>query len=454
VKSVGRAKKRGAFGFGRVLSAAAIAGAGLMGAACEAPCALARCDVRDASCQEEVARAAACVRGVRPVRVRVAVMAREDYVRERVRRATEVSEADREAARLRDVGLWLFRLAPADASAETDVVAHASRVAALYSPSARQIFIIDDGEPLDSLEAVRTLAHEYAHALQDVAGAFDDEARVGPGLDGALGYGALIEGEAVLVEDLLTLDLFGTDRDRVPWDDVFAQWQRRVRRFAAETEVPLVLAGPTFYYAFGAQFVTDAYRRGGMAAVDGLHERPPQSAREVLATLRAGSRDEGAALERLDDVAVPMLPDGYLPIFVERFGAWVVERFLERMGDERPADRSVEVVGDSFSIFVRNRDGDVPDVVAAWRLRLDTADAARSLGERIAMRGEGAFRVMVEDRDVSVLAANRADARDHIAGDVPFRPAPPPVGAPEAQGTARVDPMHGRDVACFGRPSP
>jgi hypothetical protein len=70
------------------------------------------------------------------------------------------------------------------------------------------------------------------------------------------------------------------------------------------------------------------------------------------------------------------------------------------------------------------------------------------------MRGEGAFRVMVEDRDVSVLAANRADARDHIAGDVPFRPAPPPVGAPEAQGTARVDPMHGRDVACFGRPSP
>ncbi len=397
----------------------------------EPPCGLRLCDIREPACQDEVASATACLRGLPTAEVPIRVLSQERYLAESI--AAGEGNVDLPLFTRWMAGLALLRLAAPDVSVAEASQEGAAWVAAFYDPGTRSITIIDRGRPLDARGAITLLVHEYTHALQDRTVGLDRfRARLPNDLDRVLASKAVTEGEASLVEDLAALGLFGEAERAIDWPQVFGTWQGRAREAAVETRLPVDQSFGHFPYPFGMPYVHGAYRSGGFAAVDRLYDEPPASVAQVLAGFGTAEPSGGAWAEELGADAVPVLPERFALVDSDRLGAWLLEVFVDRVLASAPPgldrDRArADLAGlgrglraDRLSIW---RDLQTDRTVACWRLRLASAEQADRLAHHL--DGAGPWVASSRERDVVLVASADPEVLALAGPDLTFGPLPP-----------------------------
>jgi hypothetical protein len=396
------------------------------GLACapSAPCGLRQCDIRQPECQRDNVRATACLRGQAPVDFPVTVKPQQAYIDEAEQEAAAVTEAEREHFRTWQRGLALLGLGDPDVTLMQSAREQAAWVAAYYDPENKAVTVIDGGQPLDSQDAVTVLVHEAVHALQDQTVGLDAFlSRFPEDLDRLLASKSVTEGEASVIEDLAALGLFGGRDEDVAWGSVFNYWQVWSRQQALRSPMPAYMAWGQFPYPYGTPYAHAAYQAQSLAGLDALYTQPPASAAQVLAGYAITPPGGGTWSEELGDLSVPQAPAPYAYFDGDRLGAWMWLVFCDRLIN-RTAVRSgasalirsrTALKADRFSIL---RDPAGGQLLAAWRLRFDSASLATQLGQILTADG---WKVATVDRDLVVLGGNWPVE----AAQVAFGPIPP-----------------------------
>ncbi|MGK2947292.1 MAG: hypothetical protein ACSLFP_01845, partial [Acidimicrobiales bacterium] len=325
-----------------------------------------------------VAELAAFVEDERGLRfdhpVHVDFLSADDYTEATTTADEEVLDEDREeldryAGQLRALGV---------ASGELDLFEAFNQVSdggtlAFYDPFNERVRVRGT-EMTVGLEV--TIVHELTHALQDqhfdLEGLFDSELDDGA----ATAYRALIEGDALRVEDAYVADEL-TAAQQEQYDEEFgAELDASV---AATADVPpFVSAVVSAPYALGRPFVLMLFNEGGNATVDDAFDRRPTTEEHLLDPLSFLRGDEGEELDLDPDEELDAFDDG-------PFGAIGWFLFLaERIDPKVAFDAAVGWGGDGYvayeaddaicvrAAFVGDTSADEAEMAAA----LDTWQAA------------------------------------------------------------------------------
>ena len=170
-------------------------------------------------------------------------------------------DLERSQAQLRALGLI---------SADTDLFdagndIRSSDVLAYYDPETKRITVKGNG-PLDAPVKV-VLAHELTHALQDQHFDLKRIDRVGARHHASTATSALVEGDAVRIQNLYQQDLSTADQDAV------TEEQSQGASSAAQNAPDMLLAIFQAPYTLGPAMVQAAAERAG--GIDGLFRTPP-----------------------------------------------------------------------------------------------------------------------------------------------------------------------------------
>jgi hypothetical protein len=343
------------------------------------------CDIRRAKCQAHTTEVATCLSGDTAVHPALVVVDAQVYIEEQIAGDTDTESDDQRDLRR---GLALLNLMPAQLDAPELERQYWDTVGAFYDPDTKQVTILDRGQPLDGGGAVTTLLHELIHALQD------DREQRSPEVardddDGAMALTGIVEGEAVLYQDLARARGFGVDPDDIDWQSVFFDYQASSWDQVINSDAAYLLAWRYFPYAFGGRYVRDAWADGGNARVRELFAQPPTATRQILAgyglppPAAPGPELAAAWREDLDTVGSPVLPAQYEPVTRLHLGAWLFEIFkqrrLRREASGLPSGSGL--LGDVLSVF---REPATGDVSIFWRLRFDDPERAAVFRAQVA----------------------------------------------------------------------
>jgi hypothetical protein len=406
---------------------------------CEA---LESCDIRQRGCQDRVAKIVACLRGARAVTPKVDVVDAERFIDRQASDAEDAAFSDD----LRDHyrALHLLRLMPADVQPGELARDEWDDVAAFFDSDTHRVTVLDRGSALDSSGSMVVLAHELVHAAQ--ARETDDEfyPAADDSRDAALAATAIIEGEATLYQDLADAYAYGFEPDELDWNRIFRTFEIDSWLYASGERAIYERADSSFSYAFGGAYLSKAYRKGGNAAVRKAKRDVPASTRELSAGYPRDA--EQFAVEPLDEIAIPVLPESFAYLSSERAGAYLFESLLARAeGRLRalPDLVGTGVTGDSLSTFRVQ-----PDQVAVfWRVRFESAEQAMSIASRL--EPDPAWVVKRDDRDVTLAAVSGEMLRGEIEADLTWGPAPEPEAEPE-----ETDEPKRRQIRCVARRLP
>lgn len=179
-----------------------------------------------------------------------------------------------------DQTLWteLGLIAPSDDVVQLQLGLLQAQVLGIYNTESKRLFVVGDGQTFGPAQR-QTYAHEFTHALQDQHYDFSRLApKHGQNNDRALAVHALIEGDAVLLQNV--------------WANAYltASEQQQIARLASTSDtgldgVPTIMRTELLFpYINGVQFVVRAFVAGGrdFTAVDALFKRPPTSTAQVL----------------------------------------------------------------------------------------------------------------------------------------------------------------------------
>jgi hypothetical protein len=170
-------------------------------------------------------------------------------------------------------------LLPADADLTQLIIdLYGASVAAYYRPETGRFYIIERDEPFGPTDKL-TVAHEFAHALQDQH--FDLEGTRIKDLtegDATLAQLAAIEGDAVLVsQEWLTDHLSDAEKAQLLME--------AIEDFDNDLleGMPLILRRQLeFPYGEGFLFARDLFTAGGFEAINGAIQNPPASTEQIL----------------------------------------------------------------------------------------------------------------------------------------------------------------------------
>jgi hypothetical protein len=390
-----------------VPAAARLALAGVLLAGCEGDCPrLERCDIRSGSCQRHTAKVAACLAGEPGVAVPVSVVDAASFIDDAVGDASETPD-ERDLRR----GLALLGLMPSEQDPAAAERTTWSIVAAFYDPETAAVTVLDRGENED--DSVRILLHEMIHAIQyQRPGLAAQEEAIG-GYDAGRAWDALIEGEAVLYQDLATVDAYGFEAEDFDWPAVFGNYEAYGWRRMLEADDAFRISYAAFVYAFGGAYVNQAWHRGGSAAVRALYSDPPGSTRQVAAGYGA---QPPFGVESWHEAPLaqgrPLLPPEYEPVRTLDLGAWLLHAVQSRrLGFSGYAGLDYAgLQGDVLNIVREPASGAVS---VFWRLRFDSGGHASALVDELeALPSTTGLVHEQRERDV-VIAASTLGNLDH-----------------------------------------
>lgn len=376
---------------------------------CDAGCPrLQSCDIRERSCQREIAEVAACLRGGEVVTPAVEVVDADAFIEGELA-AAAAAEPPTVQQRAMERALSLLELAPESSDPAAVTRESWDGVAAFYAPDTGGVTVLDRGDDLNGSSAVVTLLHELVHAMQKL-GEPEPEAS----FDASLARRAMIEGEATLYQDLALSWALGWDPDDVDWALAFWEFRNDAWDRARRSDVPLYMAGRHFSYAFGGSYLNQAWRTGGNAAVRAVLADPPRSTRQILAGHAAAPEAFGGVwYESPDDLGEPQMPAEYERVGVSHLGAWAVEAFVDRLerADEvdardegGPPARREGPLGDVLVVYRNTEDG---RVVLTWRFRF-APGAEGAAGQWVALLTQGPGAVLQQGRDVVLMRSSDA----------------------------------------------
>jgi hypothetical protein len=371
------------------------------------------CDIRKASCQRETLAVLSCLRGGSGALPDDEVVEAASFIAEQVDDAESEPLPEDEAALY--AGLALFRLMSPDFEPGAVEREYWDQVAAFFSSETERVTILDRGEALDEPESVTLLVHELVHALQAQESASDCCASY----DEFLAARGLVEGEAELYQDLATVFGYGDDPEALDWDEIFQRFESWAWVNARANDNPYLFAPLQFPYAFGGDFVNEAYRVGGNAAVRALASEPPRTTRQVLSGY--GARPpEGLWQENPEEVGTPELSAEYELVTTLRLGTFLFEIFEYKWQAGVFADSGF--AGDVFNVFRHTGSG---ALVGAWRLRFESEARAAVVAERLAVYEE--LLTSKDGRDLALWASSDESALAGFGG-VAWGPTPAPEG--------------------------
>jgi len=300
-----------------------------------------------------------------------------------------------------DVALRLLRLVkPSTSSGEARVQDRVNHVAAFYSSKTRTVTVIDRGGMRNDRADTLLLLHELVHAVQDdeIAG------WSGASTDEDFAARAMVEGEATLYENLGSVELDGLPVKDADWDGYYGNWIDRRRDVMSSQQSPFYAIG-WFVYPLGGELLTEAYVRGGNAAVRHLQSSWPARSAAFMA---AHDKVPTPPAAPIGCKAGPP-SDGFRTVGHDHFGALQAYGFLTVNGvDEASAWQDmVELGDDELTLFL---DADARAVAVSWRLRLGDAHVASELA--LALGGAEDFEAQASGRDLVVRGASPIELLD------------------------------------------
>lgn len=174
------------------------------------------------------------------------------------------------AAALGALGLWPEDLDPVEVLGEYLSVGSLG----YYDPESGEMVVRGAA---DTPNLRITLVHELTHALDDQHFELDRPELDDRPDEAGLGFSAVVEGSASLVEAAYTVSL--TDEER-------AEAEAEQRGYSDGIDLtafpPILLAQQQFVYVTGGAFVEAIHAAGGNAAVDRALEDPPTTSEQIL----------------------------------------------------------------------------------------------------------------------------------------------------------------------------
>jgi len=336
-------------------------------------CAYQVCSIYERACVEHVASVVGCkmerAEGERlspPVRYLAAAEVLDEWLAAAGELTPEQEQDNTDYIR----GEAVVGLMPPGYDPENEPADIIDTVLAYYSNEAKEIIIITDHASEDAEDAYLVLIHEMVHAYQD---AQRDLASLreahGTTYDRSLGLRALIEGEAVLYQNLAGIALAGYKSDEIDWRRYFDDWQSYALELARESDVPRLDAYGLFPYPYGGELVFDAWRSGA-DRIELLYDLPPDSVRQVMGGFSSWPYQLANEDEHLDPAAIPILPAAdYELLGGGHDSVWLLNAMMQRTaGSDLWQPLLDDVSADYLSVFRR---GD--EVVAVWRIRTTRA---------------------------------------------------------------------------------
>ncbi len=289
------------------------------------------CDVSTGDCARSVAQLAACLRDVPSVALPpITVIAESEAEVYLVEAAPGPSPSDPLAEAL--IALRLSRRASFDPAMVAQQ--RARNWVAFYDASAARVVVVQHAAPRDWSLDTPVLLHELIHAIQDDQhdlAAF--RGRYGQGVEGELRALAVIEGEARYFQTLYQSSLFGLDPAQVDFARTFASVRQNGDDWLWAQEDLLSATRFTMPYAYGAEYLHEAIRRGRVASPRDLFEMPPATVRDVM-----GELWEGAQPEPSTSLPPAEAPEGATPPATDTsLGGWPLYALLHAALDEAQA---------------------------------------------------------------------------------------------------------------------
>jgi hypothetical protein len=214
-----------------------------------------------------------------------------------------------------------------------------NQVAGFYDPHGKQMVLVEGGGNLGFWNSATQfviqrdvvgemlLAHELTHALQDQNFNLESSLdKVKNDDDRALALKSVAEGDATLAGFAYAAG--GIDDAKASM--LVANLKDLPKMLAAEApDAPLGLSAPMlFQYSEGANFVAEAYRRGGWSAVDALYRNPPASTHQILHP--ALYFDNSAPAPRITLAGYENIMAGWKKVDDDTFGELLLQVILER----------------------------------------------------------------------------------------------------------------------------
>lgn len=344
------------------------------------PCEHRVCDIADPACIEQVSATVACKLGQTELVIpEVRMLSAAEVVAEL--EAERETPTDQEIQAITDYfrGESLVGLMPPDYSYSLPQANITNWAVAFYSRDDDSVVIITDNLDADTHGSYLVMVHEMIHVYQDAAWDLDalHEAHA-RSFDRFMGLRAVLEGEATLYGSLASIELEGYLPFEIDWAAYFEDFQADVLMAANTSEEPSLDAIGQFPYAYGIEFMYQAWWQGDREAIDEVFEQPPDSVRQAMAGYEAWPDQLENGDAELDLHAAPVLPEHYTALGGGHQSLWLLNAMLRRTAGRTEAWSSAildDISADFLSVY---RDEQSGELVAIWRIQTDALALARA----------------------------------------------------------------------------
>ena len=288
-----------------------------------------------------------------------------------------LEEAQRDAI---EMAAFDFLPADIDLSALFEAL-YTEQIAGFYDTDSKLLAVVTGGGEIQPLDKT-IYAHEFVHALQDQhfgLSALDPEENSS---DASLAVTALIEGDAMLVQEQFMLGYMDSDE----------LFELLSTLGSADNSVmdaaPAVIREQLlFTYEAGLIFAKALSQSGGHQAVDDAFINPPQSTEQILHPEKylEGDNPELVSIPPLTET----LGNEWTWVGEDVLGEYTLRLYLEQQLDQRRAAGAAEGWGGDRYVVFHHPESDA--ILMVMRLIWDTEDEAVEFLEAYAAFGESRF---------------------------------------------------------------
>lgn len=276
-------------------------------------------------------------------------------------------------------------------SVDTDLKAvigalYIEQIAGFYDADSRSLTVISGEGMMGPLEK-STYAHEFVHALQDQhygLKVLDPEENSD---DASLAVTALIEGDAMLVQQQFMLEHLDSNELFEMLSELSEVSTPRLDNAPAVIRDQLL-----FPYENGLIFVQTLFQAGGLQAVNDAFLNPPVSTEQILhpGKYLAGELPQLISVPALTET----LGGGWTMVDENVLGEFTLRLYLEQYIDHRPAIMAAEGWdGDRYAVFYNQATG---GIVLVMRIAWDSAEEATEFVESYVALGEARFDMLLD----------------------------------------------------------
>jgi|GEM_PF-999447 hypothetical protein len=227
-----------------------------------------------------------------------------------------------------------------------------------------KVYVVKENFDPDSKNAGEALAHELEHVIQDMYFSIKHD----QSFDGNKAYGAIVEGDAVLMGWIyagkkVDEEVKGIDQD------INCSAEPNKGYGSQESDLNFLYFFP---YTFGTKFIAKAYLKGGYKAVDEILKNPPITTEQIL---HPEKRNEGFEKVKVDGDDYDFLKidlNDFKLIKDTRMGEFFLYVFLSsHLPDCYSFNAAEGWNGDNLKIFRKNN-----EFVFYWKIMFDDESEA------------------------------------------------------------------------------